>query len=438
MSRAGEPARGADGRLEARGGGHGNAGRLERLPDLLAVLSDQHRVADAPARDLGEGPEVLPLALAPGDQHDRLAETLEGPDRRGDVGALRVVEEGHAPDVAHELDAVGDAAKDADAATDRVRGHAGPERPRRRRQDVLDVVRAAQRDLGERADLLGVAVQLGHDPTIPYEGAVVERREPAEPEHVGHGPLGEAPGDLVVPVQHGAVGGRLVLEDPRLGPQVGGKALMAVEMVGRDVQYHGDPRAKRLDRLELEARRLRHHNAVGREGQRVGGERRADVPADEHRARLLPEERAEQRGRRGLAIGTGDGDGVGVHHPPGELELANHGRHRPELGEDRGVEGDARAHDDEVRAPEGLGGVSAGEDAGAERLQRARLDPQGRERLLVGRDDAGAARDQQAHRRHAAPAEADDRHPPSPQPVAIGLSPGHDPHLLQERHRRLT
>ena len=63
--------------------------------------------------------------------------------------------------------------------------------------------------------------------------------------------------------------------------------------------------------------------------------RRADVAADEHGAHLAAQELAGQRGRGRLAVGAGDGDDLGLHRAPGQLELA-HDRHAARADADEG------------------------------------------------------------------------------------------------------
>src|SRR5919198_1480351 len=95
-----------------------------------AVFPDDDGVRDAPARGVGQRRKVLALALAARDQDDALLERLEGLDRRGDVGALRVVVERHARDVAYELDAVRHGSEAAHRAPNGLDSNAGPERAR--------------------------------------------------------------------------------------------------------------------------------------------------------------------------------------------------------------------------------------------------------------------------------------------------------------------
>ena len=128
---------------------------------------------------------------------------------------------------------------------------------------------------------------------------------------------------------------------------------MPVEVVGRDVEDRGDPRAEAVDRVELKARHLRYDDAVARELERVLGEGRPDVAAHQHRAHLGAQQLAGQRGGRGLAVGAGDGDDVGLHHPPRQLELADDGHpagaHRDERGQ---LERHPRAHHHQLRPDE--------------------------------------------------------------------------------------
>ena len=64
----------------------------------------------------------------------------------------------------------------------------------------------------------------------------------------------------IVGVQHRPVGRLLLGKDPRLGGGVLVDGRVPVEVVGREVQQHRDPRPERLRALELEAARLDHVN----------------------------------------------------------------------------------------------------------------------------------------------------------------------------------
>jgi hypothetical protein len=53
-------------------------------------------------------------------------------------------------------------------------------------------------------------------------------------------------------------------EDPCFGRGVLGDAGMAIEMVGRKIEQHRNPRCKRVCRLQLEAAHFDHVNRVFR------------------------------------------------------------------------------------------------------------------------------------------------------------------------------
>src|SRR6185295_15817590 len=126
----------------------------------------------------GERLEVLALALAARDQHDRLREALERPQGRVDVRALLIVVVLDAGEVAYPFDPMGHAAEAADRRADRRRGDTRPEGARRRRQHVLDVVLAAQEDLRQGADLLDVTVELRRDLAVADEDPVRQLAAP--------------------------------------------------------------------------------------------------------------------------------------------------------------------------------------------------------------------------------------------------------------------
>ena len=86
-----------------------------------------------------------------------------------------------------------------------------------------------------------------------HECALLDGAPPAEPEDLGLGARGKHLGWLVLGVEHEEIVGGLLRCDPRLHGGVVLEAAMAVEVVLRNVQHHGDVRAKLLDRLQLEA-----------------------------------------------------------------------------------------------------------------------------------------------------------------------------------------
>ena len=102
----------------------------------------------------------------------------------------------------------------------------------------------------------------------------------AEPEDLGLGTAGQSHAGGIVGIEYREVIGLLILKDARLGVGVGLEGAVAVEVVRRDVQHHGNFRTKRLDRLQLEARHLEHHDGVRLRGPDQRDGRRADIATD--------------------------------------------------------------------------------------------------------------------------------------------------------------
>ena len=398
--------------------------RLERGADLIAVRADEHRALHAAAGCLGEGAKVLPLALAARDEDDGLGEALEGLDGRGDISALGVVVVADPALVEDPLDPVRDGAEGRDAAPDALGAQARPQRAGGGGEDVLDVVLAAQRDVRERADLLDVAVQLGHDGAAPHEDAVIEGAQPAEPEDARAGARGEGRRDGIVGVEHRAVRLGLVGEDPRLGLDVALDRSVPVEVIGGDVEHDGHPRPQELDRLELKARRLRHDEAVGGEVQGVGGERGADIAAHEDGPHRSAHELAREGGRGRLAVGARDGDEIGFHDAPAELELADDGHAARAGGLEHGqLEGHPRTDDDQLGAFEGGVRMAVHPEATAELLELLRLAGKRFETARVGRQDAAAEPADQPGCGHPASRQAHHGHGALGQPLPVALAP---------------
>ena len=94
------------------------------------------------------------------------------------------------------------------------------------------------------------------------------------------------------------------LEDPQLGVAVGLERAVAIEVVRLEVEQHRDVAGELVHVLELEGRELAD-DPVGGPNRR---ERRADVPGDRDVAAGRAEDRAEQLGRRRLAVRPGHAD----------------------------------------------------------------------------------------------------------------------------------
>ena len=73
----------------------------------------------------------------------------------------------------------------------------------------------------------------------------------------------------------------LVLEDARLGGGIVLEGVVAVEVIGRDIQHHRDLGVEGLDGLQLKAADLEHNPGVVGGGLDEADGRRADVAADQ-------------------------------------------------------------------------------------------------------------------------------------------------------------
>ena len=164
----------------------------------------------------------------------------------------------------------------------------------------------------------------------------------------------------IVDVQHGEVFRPLRGEQPRLGRRVGLHVGVAIQVIGRDVQQHPHPRAEPLGGLQLEARRLDHHEPpLGRRAAHRLGQRRAQVATDERGVPGGRQHLPAQRGGGRLAVGAGDGHHRRPHEARRQLQLARD-RHpgrprRRHLGQRR----HARRQHDQLRLQERLPPVPA-------------------------------------------------------------------------------
>jgi len=102
------------------------------------------------------------------------------------------------------------------------------------------------------------------------------------------------------------------LEDAQFRVAVGLEGAVPVEMVGLEVEQHGDTQAQALDVLELETGELADDPTVGVELTVEVADRPADIAGHLHLATGRAEDRAQKLGRRRLAVSAGDADqGVG-------------------------------------------------------------------------------------------------------------------------------
>ena len=190
---------------------------------------------------------------------------------------------------------------------------------------------------------------------------------------------------------------------------------MAIEMIGGDVEKRADARIERRRKIDLERRTFDDVNGlVGRRRQFEHGH--ADIAAHLGRASRLAQDMRDQRRRRRLAVGAGDGDQrrVGRARRPfaGEkLDIADH----LDAGCARALHGPVRL---------GMGQRHAGREnkrgkvapVGGVEIDRrkARFAGAGaRCFVVIPGGDLHAAGDERAQRRQAGAAETEQRDAPT-------------------------
>ena len=202
----------------------------------------------------------------------------------------------------------------------------------------------------------------------------------------------------------------LVGEDPKLRREVGVHAPVAVEVVGRHVQQHGDLRGEPQRVLQLERggladdrraraeRRVAVRRRCGEQAERV-----ADVAGDcDRSARLRDRSRPISSTVVVLPLVPVTATKRFCEQPPGQLELADH-RDPPfaRCGDHGRVGGDAGALDDAADARERELRV-------LHKLDAASLELRGPRAGRVAADHALAARRQRQRRRNPGARQPDD------------------------------
>src|SRR5712691_3308951 len=298
--------------FHACGAAYRDACTRHRRLDARRVAADQYQCARRARDHVLQGREVLPLAVAAGDENDlRIAarESGQSRDRRADVGALGVVVPAHPVSLADQLDAM----------------RKSPELAKRREQGLeRQAERAAQR---ERREGIRRVMQAGELHFADREERVCALREPRLAAALDETPVLRAPrgvepeSDRLSSGQRHRQAARVApVEDldavarkhPRLGASVVVDATVAVQMVFGDVENRGGVGGKRVSRLELEARELQHPKARSPSQVLAAQERiehrRPDVPRYFAVGPRGFRHRAGESGDGALAVGAGDGD----------------------------------------------------------------------------------------------------------------------------------
>ena len=188
------------------------------------------------------------------------------------------------------------------------------------------------------------------------------------------------------------------------------EALVAVHVVGADVQHRRRGRAQRIGRLELEARKLQDVQLAVAPEQRQRG--RAQVPPGPDPHSRAPRHLREKRRDGALPVGAGDRDDRRIGRAGEELDVAGDRHAARRRGPQRRLpDRNPRAHDDLRGGAEQRGVEPAATDLHAGEL---RLDRRAARRALarVHRDHAPPDPREMADARQPRLAEADDEHVP--------------------------
>ena len=329
-------------------------GKLRR--DLVGGLADEVRAA---VRTEGGSKGRVRLVLSATAQDHVESFVWEGgkcAQRGGDIRRLRVVDEAHAADRRHVLDAMLDAAEAPQRTRNVFVGDADRARCERRRGGVLAVVQPRYRRLG---------------------GQRIVGRELDPPGSTGNRP--ESAGndrDVVLGLEP---------EQPELRLGVRLLVAVAIEVIRLEVHQHGDARMEDLHVIELKDADLADDPRVGLDAADERAQRAADVPGDRDRASAGAQDLTQERRRGRLPVRPRDGEDRVRQEPRAELELV------PD-----GYAACASARDQRCVAP----------DPGTLHHQ---IDPLQQRLLLASEMDFDAFRAEPSRIQHLVRVEADDR-----------------------------
>ncbi len=185
-------------------------------------------------------------------------EGLDCLDGRINVRRLGVVVVLHAANGSDVLQSVLDGFEFLHGAPDstrlRLHQHANADRG----QHVFKIVRALERNLAHRQNgQLAICVP-PNDFLAADKRSTLNFTQTTEPVHAGLDLIRHRHTGRVIGIQYREIVGALIFEDASLGGRIIFKAVMPVEMVGRDVQDGRDLRMECVNRLELKAADFQH------------------------------------------------------------------------------------------------------------------------------------------------------------------------------------
>ncbi len=199
-------------------------------------------------------------------------------------------------------------------------------------------------------------------------------------------------GVRIVGVYNQGVHGGLLGKDALLSSAIVFKAAVTIQVVGSDVENHGDGGMKLLCGFELEAGNLEDRPAFVCAGVDQGHDRNADVAANQRGQSGCRKDFTQQSGGGGLAVGAGDGQDLAFEEAACQFQLADHRQSEAlDLRQLGGVQRHAGTDDNQVLAAEGEQTMAAGLDHDAGFDQGGNFFGQLLCRAHVGDRDLGAA-----------------------------------------------
>ena len=281
---------------------HGNAQRVEEVVQLSVVGSEIHQPRALLQHQVANGVVVVALVLAADDENHLRAHALQRIPTGVHVGGFRVVDVVDTAHRGHPLQAVLHTGEIAQALADVLLAYAADVRGDAGGQRVVDVVLAGEAQLlllhVERGGVLYLVLALLY---VANAAALLQLGERAL-----HGLdvvfLQLALDDgVVVPINKGVVGG-LVLNDAHLGVHVVLHAVVvAVQMVGGDVQQNGNVGAEVIHIVQLERTQLDDVVFVRILGH-LQGKRVAYVAGQSGVVARIAEDVVDEAGGGGLAV----------------------------------------------------------------------------------------------------------------------------------------
>ena len=268
-------------------GYHGIEGGVE----LGIVDAEANEGLHAVAGQVEQAGVVVALVGAAGNPDYRLVHAIERVPGRFHVGGLAVVDEAHARPLAYHLQAVVGVLERGQTGFNffgSQAGHAGGEHGG---QGILAVVLADERRVGGAHFLAAVFVDAGAEVGAQHVlGGEVARQVHIVPvvqterqlARFEESRLEIAVRYLIVGIIDESTVAGQVAGDAQLGLRVGfQRVVVAVKMVGRDVEQNGNPRLKTVSVIELKAAQL-HYVIVVLVGNHLLGEAEAHIAGQAH------------------------------------------------------------------------------------------------------------------------------------------------------------